>query len=126
MNTALLIHDLQELSLVCSVLVPRKLSFIVIEDVCLPPGWNRSRTRMRIDIPEDYRLSPPGVGDSSIYLDSGLRYLGRIPNDYHEGHGVGGERLAWWCYQSMAWDPRRDNLITLLERVRADLSSPEM
>ena len=121
----MLTRHLRELSLACSIVASRDLSVVIIQDVKLSPGWNRSQTQMLVQIPEDYPLSPPGTAGSYIYVEAGLRFGGRRPADYTEGHRFAGIKWAWWCYENIGWDPLRDNLVTLLERVRADLSNPE-
>ncbi len=125
-NNTILLRDLKELSIVCKVLASRDLRTVIVEDVRLPPGWNRTHTRMRIQIPEDYPLSPPGVSSSPIFLETGLRYHGQVPRDYHKNCTVAEEGWAWLCYESIDWAPNRDNLISLLERVRADLTNPRL
>lgn len=125
-NSSILLRDLRDLSSVTRVLASQDLSRIIVGKVLLPPGWNRSDTRMLVEIPEDYPFSPPGVGSSHIYLETGLRFKGRIPTDYHEGYRIDGKGWAWLCYQSIDWQSQRDNLISLLERVRADLSKPSL
>ena len=59
-NVTVLVRHLKELSIVCKVLASRDLSTVIVGDVRLPPGWNRTHSRMGIQIPEDYPLSPPG------------------------------------------------------------------
>ena len=63
---------------------------------------------------------------SPIFLESGLRFYGQVPRDYHESRAIGGKDWAWLCYESIEWMPNRDNLISLLERVRADLTNPRL
>jgi len=126
-NMAVLIRHLRDLSLVCRVRASQDCRRVVILDVCLPPtGWNRTHTRMMIEgIPEDYPLSPPGLCGSRAFVESGLRFRGRKPLDYQEGHWFAGVNWALWCYRSIkGWDPRRDNLRTFLEMVRTDMTNP--
>jgi hypothetical protein len=75
-----------------------------------------------VEIPDDYPESPPGVGGSHILVPSDLRFRGREPKDFHPWAGPDG--WAWWCYERIDWDPCRDNLITLLEVIRAHMTHP--
>ena len=125
-NSSILLRDLRDLSSVTRVLASQDLDRIIVDKVLLPPGWNRPHTRMLVEIPEDYPFSPPGVDPSRIFLETGLRFKGRVPTDYHEGYRIDGYGWAWLCYQSIDWQTQRDNLISLLERVRADLSKPSL
>lgn len=95
-----------------------------IQDLMLPPGFNWGHTEVLIELPDDYPLSPPGIGKSHVYLLSGLRYRGRKLRDLHEHVTPGWGDWAWFCYQSIEWDPHRDDLVTFLEVVRADLTNP--
>jgi hypothetical protein len=81
---------------------------------------------MKVELPEDYPLSPPGVNGNltRILVEAGLRYRGYKPADYYEGHQWAPPGWAWWCYQKMEWNPGHDNLVSLLELVRTDMSKP--
>jgi len=92
----------------------------------LPTGYNYSTIPILIEVPDDYPLSPPGVGDSHIYLPRALRYQGRVLKDFHEHSGFrGNNQWSWFCYQQIDWDPNYDDLISFIEMVRADLADPE-
>lgn len=103
--------------------------FVIVEGVKLPPGYNRCHTELLIALPEDYPCSPPGVGNHRVYVPHGLRYDGRRVRDIHEHsqpsfdtEGFG--PWAWWCYESITWDPFRDSLIKFVEMVRANMTDP--
>jgi len=120
-----LIQDLEELSYACPIDIAQDYSYIIVHNVNLPFGYNFGKISIWIDIPPDYPLSPPGVGDYKIYLPRGLRYQGRRLKDFYEFiHPKGDERWGWFCYQQIKWDPNWDTLVTLLEMIRADLYQP--
>ena len=90
----------------------------------LPPGYDRFETPVLVTLPHDYPVSPPGVGRSEVFLPGSLRFCGRQLRDLHDSEAPAPGVWAWFCYQYIRWDPRRDNLITFLEMVRADLTNP--
>ena len=120
-NIDVLIEDIQRLSMGCRVDAPRDLSYVIVRDVKLGAGWNREATDVLIEIPKDYPLTGPGQPPYGVYLEEGLLRHGGWPEHYH----VNGNRpgWAWWCYEGIRWDPHRDDLITMLEAIRADLDS---
>jgi hypothetical protein len=102
--------------------------FVIITGVNLPPGHNMAQTDLLVELPSDYPLSPPGVGDSRIFVPAGIRRQGRQLRHVHEGTTPDFETpkfgpWAWWCYSHISWDPCRDNLIKFVEMVRADFTS---
>ena len=122
MNTQILVEDVLALSEAYSVELADDYDSLLIRDFNLPPGYNWHTVTVKLEVPEDYPESPPGVGNSHVYLPNGLRYQDRIPNDYHESWR-GGD-LAWWCYRKINWDPCRDTLITFFELLRAHMTDP--
>jgi hypothetical protein len=82
-----------------------------------------------IELPHDYPLSPPGLGDYRVFASPYLLFWSRMLQDLHPettpcyatpGFGP----WAWWCYQYIRWSPRRDDLVRFVEMVRADLTNP--
>lgn len=107
------------------------LRFVIVEGVLLPPGYDRNRIPVLIELPSNYPVTPPGVGDNRIYVPGSLRYGGRELEDIHEGSTPnvatpGWDDWAWMCYEEIEWEPCRDDLITLIETIRADLTDPEL
>ena len=105
--------------------------FVIVEGVRLPPGYNLYEIPVLIELPPDYPLTPPGVGSSSIYVPGKLRYKGRKLRDIHKKTTPNFETpsfsgWAWMCYEHIDWDSCRDDLITLIERIRADLTTPPL
>lgn len=96
--------------------------FIIVNGFRLPPGWNRQVTSVFVNISYDYPESPPGLSSDGVLLPSDLRKNGRMPPNFYPGHDNEYGRWGWWCYQRIAWDPHRDDLISLLERIRADMA----
>ena len=104
--------------------------FVIVSGMKLPPGYNESSTNLLIDLPSDYPFSPPGVGDNRVYLPPTLRLRRRKLKDLHEDRTPGFSTpgfgpWAWFCYERVDWSPQRDDLITFVEMVRADLTNPE-
>jgi len=123
MNRTILERHLRELSYVYPLDVDRDFDFFIVRDFNLPPGYNRGQIDIWTEIPSDYPESAPGVGGSRIFVPRGLTFRGRTPKDYHQHSGPRG--WAWWCYLDIDWDPRRDDLITLFEIVRAHMTDPD-
>jgi hypothetical protein len=104
-------------------------AFVIVGHVLLPPGYNLERTNLLIELPDDYPVSPPGIGDFRVYVSPHLRFQGRELKDLHlyitpSYTTLGFGPWAWWCYQSVRWYPKRDNLIRFVEMIRADLTDP--
>ncbi len=103
-------------------------SFVIVE-ILLPPGFNYLRTKLLIEIPSDYPVSPPGIGNCHAYVAPSLMYCGRTLKDIHPAQHPSFETpgfgpWAWFCYRTIRWYPARDSLLTFVEMVRADLTSP--
>ena len=122
MNINVLEHDLIELSYDYRIDVDEDLEYFIVRQFKLPPGYNTSAIDIMVEIPDDYPESPPGVGESHVYVPEGLLFHGQEPEDYHDWTGPDG--WAWWCYSSISWDPCKDNLITFFEIMRAHLTDP--
>ena len=120
MNIPILEEQLSALSCAYPVDVAEDYSHIIVRDFETPPGYNRSTIDVRIGIPEDFPVSPPGLAPHWICLPEGLRFKGKKPKDYHPGIGPRG--WAWWCFERIEWDPCRDDLITLIEILRATMT----
>jgi len=122
LNYLTLKEHLLELSRVYPLKLDDRLRWFIIQRFSLPPGYTWTETDVLVDIPSDYPESPPGVGNSRVYLPQGLRYCTRKPRDYHEWTGPQG--WAWWCYEWILWDSRKDNLITFTELFRTHMTNP--
>jgi len=123
MNNTILIKDICKLSESYRVELDDSLSYLIVRNFNLPPGYNCFTTNVLLEIPGDYPESPPGVGDSRVYLQKGLLFHSRRPQDYHEEDG---EKWAWWCYSEINWDPCKDDLVTFFELLRAHLTNPPL
>jgi len=102
--------------------------FVVVEQVKLPAGYNARVTQLLIQLPPDYPVSPPGVGDSRVYVVSHLRFHGRRLQDVHDSMPPSFETpgfgpWAWFCFEWIRWDPHRDNLIRFVEMIKANLTN---
>ena len=103
--------------------------FVIVEEIKLPPGYNCRATQLLIQLPPDYPVSPPGVGDNRVYVASGLRFRGRTLRDVHDSippsfETPGSGPWAWFCYEWIHWDPLRDSLIRFVEMIKANLTNP--
>lgn len=128
-STSWLGRHLLELSGAFTLWIEEEDEFLVVDGMKLPPGYNQSETQLLIEIPDDYPLSPPGVGANQVYLSPGLRFNRRRLKDLHTStmpsfSTPGFGPWAWFCYEHIAWDPSRDDLIRFVEMVRADLTNP--
>lgn len=123
MNLRRLRNDLINLSYAYTVEIEEDYSSILIRDFNLPPGYNRGQIPILLRLPCDYPESPPGVGQARVYVPDDLRYEGRKPSDFHDLIGPVG--WAWWCYESIDWDPRMDDLIGFFELMRAHMTDPK-
>ena len=122
-------QHLRELSKHYPLWIDNAYTFVVVENVPLPAGYNCKQPQVLVELPKDYPQSPPGVGNSRVYVPANLRYDFRILKDVHQNRGPwystpGFGPWASVCYQWIRWDPRRDDLIIFLEMVRANLWHP--
>lgn len=103
--------------------------FVIVGRVRLPPGYNCREASLLIELPLDYPVTPPGVGGHRVYVYPQLRFRGRALHDLHPERTPGYLTpgfgpWAWWCYQRITWIPSRDDLIRLVEMIRADMFNP--
>jgi hypothetical protein len=124
LNVRVLEQDVRNLSLAYKLALDDDYKHLFVKDFNTPPGYNFDTIPILLEIPSDYRESPPGVGDSHVYVPSNLRYRGRQPKDFHEWSGPSKD-WAWWCYESINWDPCRDTLISFFELFRAHMTDPD-
>lgn len=122
-------RDLQALSRGFRLWIDDDWDFVIIADLVLPPGYGQSLTAMLLELPDDYPLSPLGVGASHVFVPPTLRFRGKRLSDLHDWRtpsvdtpGFG--PWAWFCYERVKWAPERDDLVRFVEMVRADLANP--
>ena len=116
--------DLKALSSAYPLSVSEDGRWVTIHSFKLPPGYQHSTTDILMETPRDYPCTPPGVA-THIYIDADLRFKGRKLRDVYEGVNPGWGHWAWFCYQSIKWNPRREDLIRFFEMVRADITEPK-
>ncbi len=121
LNARVLENDVRALSYAYQVALDDKYRHLFVKNFNTPPGYNFPIIPVLLEIPHDYRESPPGVGNSHVYVPSGLRYHGRKPRDFHDWLGPSND-WAWWCYQEIQWDPCKDDLIVFFELLRAHMT----
>ncbi len=126
-NMRVLEDDVIALSYAYPVAIDDDCRHLFVKDFNLPPGYNFSTVPALLEIPPDYPESPPGVGESSIFLPRRLKYRGRKPKDFHKEVGPAEDPdnyWGWWCYEHIDWDPCHDDLITFFELLRTDMTNP--
>ena len=119
-----LLNDLLLLAVGYVVIVSEDYRWFITKDFKLPPGYDYSSTDVLVEAPEDYPCSPPGVGGSHVYLPLKLRFKGRKLPYLHEYVTPGWGEWAWYCFQSIQWDPIRDDLVNFMEIIRTELTNP--
>ncbi|TWU21313.1 E2/UBC family protein [Bythopirellula polymerisocia] len=124
-------RDLRNLSRAgFSLWIDERRRFVIVEGVHLPHGYDRPKIPVLIELPSVYPSLAPGVGKDRIYIPGDIRYLGYCLRDVHTGaipryHTPGWNGWAWLCYEQIAWNPLRDDMIAFIEMVRASLTDPE-
>lgn len=125
-------RDLQDLSRAgFSLWIDDQYEFVIVEGVALPPGYNYDAIPVLIELPPRYPMTPPGLGAHRVYVPKSLRYRHHKLEDVHpwqtpDKATPGWGPWAWWCYQQIRWNPCRDNFITFIEMLRANLTDPEL
>ncbi len=122
MNIYRLKKDIRELSYIYPVALDDDCTSITVGNFNLPPGYNYDTISILLNLPDQYPEEPPGIGDAEVFVPDSLRFRGRKPKDFHSYSGPRG--WAWWCYESIDWNPCKDNLITFFELLRAHLTDP--
>ncbi|TWU20725.1 E2/UBC family protein [Bythopirellula polymerisocia] len=123
-------HDLRNLSCAgFSLWVDERRRFVIVEHVQLPLGYDRHWIPVLIELPRSYPMVPPGVGGNRVYIPKGMRFLGSLLQDVHPACTPnfitpGWRDWAWLCYEKIDWNPLRDDLITFIELIRANLTNP--
>jgi hypothetical protein len=120
MSRRVLLTHLRDLSHIHSVDVREDYSVVLVRGFETPPGYTPRFIDIRIEIPEDYPASPPGLIPNHIYVPAELRLHGEEPEDFHPTSSPDG--WAWWCFEKIDWDPCEDDLITLMELLRLTMS----
>ena len=122
-------RDLARLSEHFDLWIDDDYRFVIVRGVRLPPGYNYDETDLLLEIPADYPITPPGIGEDRVYVSPDLRCFGRTLTDLHPWQtpkyqvpGFG--PWAWLCYQAIGWSFLTDDLVKFVEMVRADLTSP--
>jgi len=117
-------NDLLMLTVGYTIAIHEDYKWFIAKEFKLPPGYNYCLTDVLIEIPDGYPCSPPGVGASHIYLSPKLRFKGQKLPYLHEYTTPGWGEWAWYCFESIQWDPVRDDLVNFLEIIRTELSNP--
>lgn len=121
-------RDLVQLSRHFPLWLDDDYRYVIVQQVKLPPGYDRDYIDLLVELPPDYPASPPGIGDNRIYMPPDVTFRGQRLRDLHSGKPkaspLGFGPWAWLCYEAIHWDPMSDELITLIEMIRADLTDP--
>lgn len=116
---------LQALAQVYRTSVSSDGAWVQIADFVLPAGFNAATTPVLLGLPPDYPLRPPGVLPHGIFVMPALRFRGGLHPNIVEGRGPGWGQWAWLCVYRIEWDPRRDDLVRVLELARTVLSGAQ-
>ncbi|HML74400.1 MAG TPA: E2/UBC family protein [Anaerohalosphaeraceae bacterium] len=119
-----LIEDLEILSLGYDISVEDNGERIIIHNFKLPPGYNYNTTEVLIMIPDDYPVKPPGIGSDRIYLPADLRFHGKKLDEFRDHHDPDLGDWGWFCFENIDWDMTRDDLNSLMEIIRTNLTNP--
>ena len=99
--------------------------WVIVKDVPLVTGWNRSETDVLIKIPPGYATTPP----DNFYTVADLRLAnGSKPGSTAQEEAIAGRTwLTFSFHVEDGWDPHADpekghNLVTYLDAVRKRLS----
>jgi len=122
-NAAILDEHLRVMSLGYPLSISDDRKWLVVHGFRLPPGYNRTHTDVLIEIPEDYPLTPPGVA-TVLCVAPDLLYQGHVLQSYDVRDVPGLGRWGYLCYRGIRWRPCSDNLVTLTEMLRVDLTNP--
>lgn len=120
----LALAHLNRLALVYNVQASSDLQRVNVYDFPLPPGWTPSSCEVRLCLPSGYPITPPGLSpEHGIYLPATLRYRHQCVKDFHDHATRDG--CKWWCYRHFSdWNPKSDDILTILDRLSFDLSHP--
>ena len=85
----------------------------------LPPGWNKSQTRIWVVVPVGYPVAKPDC----FWTEQDLRLqTGSMPNNTGNTHlPHHNEPLLWFSWHATKWNPNKDTLLTYLRLVEARL-----
>jgi hypothetical protein len=91
------------------------VSWVVINDVELPAGWNQPKTTILIKIPPGYPVAAPDCfwADASLRLGSGA-----MPRSAQINTEFGGQQRLWFSFHVQKWNPNIDDLWRYLSVVR--------
>ncbi|MFB6171105.1 MAG: E2/UBC family protein [Haloarculaceae archaeon] len=90
-----------------------------IEKFRFPSGWSPRRADVIFDLPDDYPQNQP-----MVYISGDLRWEGDRPHTMYPPRRHGEERFARYCIHELSWDPREDDLETLLDTLEVSLRDP--
>ncbi len=123
LNAAILAEHLRLLSIAYPVSITDDDAWLIIHGFMLPPGFNCTHSDVLLEVPTDYPLTPPGVA-ARLYVRPDLRYQGHVIKSFYVKDLPRWGKWGWLCYRGIRWDPCSDNLVTLMEMIRADLTKP--
>lgn len=86
------------------------VALVIVPDVPLPKGWNRTSTTVRFVVPAGYPFANPDC----FFVDPSVRLEGeRMPqNSAMQALGELGEMLWFSWHLNGAWRPNKDTLTT--------------
>lgn len=120
-NPDILRRHLERASLHYVLWVSDDQRWLIFENFQVPPGFDRRETQVLVGLPMDYPITPPVYLPNGIHLPADLRFRGRPLASAPEQSQPG---WSFHCYSYIQWDPHVDDLLRLLEMLRADLTAP--
>jgi len=122
-GNSILQEHLIELARRYPIVIADDLAWVKVRYVELPEEYNLKWMSILVEIPYDYPMASPGRS-SRLFIPEVIRQRGRTPSNFHPSStpSAGGKGWAWICFEDIAWDPRRDNLITIVEMVHTILT----
>ena len=99
-------------------------AWILLSQVPLPAGWDRSSTDVLVVIPPGYPATPP----DNFFVPVGFRLnSGQSPSNYSESQTINGTQWGQFSFHAQEWNPAAsiedgDNLSTFMVAVTQRLS----
>ena len=72
-------EDLESLSIYFDLWVDDAYHFVIVQSVRLPFGYSYEKIDLLLELPADYPLSPPGVGDARVFCAQRTAFLWQSP-----------------------------------------------
>lgn len=92
---------------------------VVLESVCLPPGWSRASSRIAFVLPVGYPAAQPDC----FFAEDSLRLAsGALPQNAGMQQ-LGNATWLWFSWHLTSWTPGRDNAVTFAHFIESRLAN---